>query len=136
MSTKCIFTEATDVIHAVTREKPIMSRDRNWNCGRDRVTCYTSHSVVHPPGGESLPFQTFTMYQSVLQRVGSIPELLDLIFDHLDPTFNANNAVVCKVWSEVARDKLWREVCSPTRLLSILAPISTFTGVSSMVVIV
>lgn len=75
-----------------------------------------------------------TMYQSVLQRVCSIPELLDLVFDHLDPNSNVNNAVVCKVWSEVARDKLWREVSSPRRLLSILAPISVFTGVSGVVV--
>lgn len=75
------------------------------------------------------------MYQSVLQRVSSIPELLDLIFDNLDPTSNANNVVVCKVWSEVARDKLWREVYNPRRLLSILAPISVFTGVSGTVII-
>ncbi|KAF9653762.1 hypothetical protein BDM02DRAFT_3177605 [Thelephora ganbajun] len=68
------------------------------------------------------------MYQSVIQRVGSIPELLDIVFDHLDHASNANNAVVCKVWSEVARDKLWREVCNPTQLLSILAPISDLTG--------
>ena len=70
------------------------------------------------------------MYQSTLQRVCSIPELLDLIFDHVDPASNANNAVVCKVWSEVARDKLWREVGNPTQLLSILAPVSAFTNVS------
>lgn len=75
------------------------------------------------------------MYQSAIQRVGSIPELLDLIFDQLDHSSNANNAVVCKVWSEVAHDKLWREVCNPKQLLSILAPISTFTGVSDMAAI-
>jgi len=75
------------------------------------------------------------MYQSVLQRVISIPELLDLIFDHVDPVSNANNAVVCKVWSEVARDKLWREVCNPRQLLSILAPVSTFTNVSGLIMV-
>jgi hypothetical protein len=74
------------------------------------------------------------MYQSVIQRVGSIPELLDLIFDYLDPPSNANNAVVCKVWSEVARDQLWREVRDPRQLLSILAPISTSTGVCDVIV--
>ena len=74
------------------------------------------------------------MYQSVVQRVGSIPELLDLIFDHLDPGSNVNNAVVCKVWSEVACDKLWREVRDPRRLLSVLAPISNL-GVSSISVV-
>lgn len=72
------------------------------------------------------------MYQSVLQRVGST-ELLDHIFDHLDSTSNANNAVVCKVWSEVARDKLWREVSNPRQLLSILAPISVSTGVCGVI---
>ena len=75
------------------------------------------------------------MYQSVLQRVGSIPELLDLIFDHLGPISNVNNVVVCKAWSEVARDRLWREVRNPRRLLSILAPISALTGVSGVVII-
>lgn len=74
------------------------------------------------------------MLKSVIQRVCSIPELLDLIFGHLDPSSNANNAVVCKVWSEVARDKLWLEVCNLRQLLSILAPIST-TGVSAVVVV-
>ena len=72
------------------------------------------------------------MDQSALQLVGSIPELLELIFNDLDPTSNANNAVVCKLWSEVARDTLWREVSDPRRLLSILAPISILSGVSSM----
>jgi hypothetical protein len=74
------------------------------------------------------------MLKSVIQRVCTIPELLDIIFDHLDPSSNANNAVVCKIWSEVARDKLWSEVCNPRQLLSILAPIST-TGVSAFVVV-
>ena len=75
------------------------------------------------------------MYQSAPQRVGSIPELLDLIFDHVDPASNANNAVVCKAWSEVARDKLWWEVSNPRQLLSILAPISTFTNVSGLIMV-
>ena len=125
ISTLCIYTtgcmlgKTADAIHAVTREKPTLGS--RVELLRDRaVTCY------HPP------FQTPTMYQSVLQRVSSMPELLDLIFDHLDPTSNVNNVVVCKGWSEVARDKLWREVHYPRRLLSILAPISALTGVSSV----
>ena len=65
------------------------------------------------------------MDQPALQRVSSIPELLELIFDDPDPTSNVNNTVVCKVWSEVARDTPWREVSDPRRLLSILAPILT-----------
>ncbi|KAF9788175.1 hypothetical protein BJ322DRAFT_1209250 [Thelephora terrestris] len=64
------------------------------------------------------------MFQSVVQRVCFIPELLCLIFDHLDLSSNACNAVVCKAWSEVARDKLWWEVSGPRQLLSILAPIT------------
>lgn len=119
----------TDAIHVVTREKP--ARISVGVVTRSRVTC-NSLLLLLPPSGTP-PFQTFAMYQSALQRVGSIPELLDLIFDHLDPTSNVNNAVVCKIWSEVARDKLWREVCNPRQLLSILAPISIFTGVSGAV---
>ena len=91
--------------------------DIGWNS--HAVTCY---------------HQTSAMYQSVLQRVSSMPELLDIIFDHLDPTSNVTNVVVCKGWSEVARDKLWREVHYPRRLLSILAPISVLTGVSSVAI--
>lgn len=80
------------------------------------------------------PFETLVMFKSVIQHVCSIPELLNIIFDHLGPSSNANNALVCKVWSEVALDKLWSEVCNPRQLLSILAPIST-TGVSATVVV-
>ena len=101
-------------------------------CYRDRGSRATTHSFILPPSGLPL-LHSFAMYQSVIQRVGSIPELLDIIFDHLDPPSNANNAVVCKVWSEVARDKLWREVYNPRHLLSILAPISTFAGVSCVI---
>lgn len=74
------------------------------------------------------------MFKSVIQRVCSIPELLDIVFDHLDPSSNAKNAIVCKLWSEVARDKLWLEVRDPRQLLSILAPISN-AGVSAVVVV-
>lgn len=101
-----------------------------WDC-----CAIVSHvSQLIPSSAPTSPFETLTMYQSVLQRVCSTPQLLDLIFDHLDPASNVNNAIVCKIWSEVARDKLWQEVRSPRRLLSILAPISVFTGVSGVVI--
>ena len=118
----------TDAIHVVTREKS--SRLSGRIVTRSRVTCHSPFLLLLAQWHTAVP--TFAMYQSVTQRVGSIPELLDLIFDHLDPTSNFNNAVVCKIWSEVARDKLWWEVCNPRRLLSILAPIPMFTGVSSV----
>jgi hypothetical protein len=35
----------------------------------------------------------------------------------------------------VALDKLWREVCNPRQLLSILAPISIFPGVSGAIMV-
>jgi len=127
--TECVPAKMADAIHFLTREKP--TRRCRMELLRDRESRATTHS----PFTRTPPFETLTMYQSVLQRVCSIPELLDLIFDHIDPTSNVNNAIVCKVWSEVARDKLWREVCGPRRLLSILAPISDSTGVSGVVII-
>lgn len=93
----------------------------------------TATQFFPPPSGPP-PSQIPPMFQSVVQRVCSIPELLDLIFDHLDSSSNVNNLVVCKAWSEVARDKLWWEVCNPRQLLSILAPISA-AGVSTIVVV-
>ena len=67
--------------------------------------------------------RTFPMLQSV-QRVCSTPAPPDLIFDHLDPSSNASNMVICKAQSEVARDKVWWEVSDSGQPLSILAQIS------------
>ena len=119
-ATRCVLGKTASAIHVVTREKSPLGSRIEFSCG---------HVL------SSTPSQASAMYQSVLQRVSSMPELLDIIFDHLDPTSNVNNVVVCKGWSEVARDKLWREVHCPRRLLSILAPISVLTGVSGVATI-
>ncbi|KAF8637721.1 hypothetical protein AX17_002624 [Amanita inopinata Kibby_2008] len=58
-----------------------------------------------------------------MQRVLCIPELLDMIFSYLDLSSNATNARVCKRWSDVALDTLWREVEDIYRLCSLLAPL-------------
>lgn len=62
-------------------------------------------------------------YTSVAHRVMSIPELLELVFDHLDRTSNASNASVCKTWHHIALDTLWREVDNIHMLFSHLAPL-------------
>ncbi len=58
-----------------------------------------------------------------MQRVMGIPELLDLIFNMLDRSSNAKMARVCKKWSSVALDVLWREVDDLHQLFSLLAPL-------------
>ncbi|KAH9940136.1 uncharacterized protein BXZ73DRAFT_43088, partial [Epithele typhae] len=57
------------------------------------------------------------------RRVLAIPELLELVFVHLEDADNAMNALVCKAWSEVALDLLWREVDDLEQAFSLLAPI-------------
>ncbi|KAJ7637620.1 hypothetical protein DFH06DRAFT_1054123 [Mycena polygramma] len=56
-------------------------------------------------------------------RVLDIPELLDMIFSFLDDPSNASNASVCKRWSDIALDKLWRELDDLHRLFGILKPL-------------
>lgn len=56
------------------------------------------------------------------QRVLEIPEIVELIFSFLDDESNANNAAVCRRWSELALNILWREVKGVHRLFSLLAP--------------
>ncbi|KAJ7127121.1 hypothetical protein C8R44DRAFT_874200 [Mycena epipterygia] len=58
-----------------------------------------------------------------INRVLDIPELLDMIFGFLDDPSNAANASVCKRWSEIALDTLWREVDDLHRLFAILGPL-------------
>jgi len=57
-------------------------------------------------------------------RVLCIPELLDMVFQYLDPCSNAMNARVCKIWSEIALDSLWKEVDDLKRLFNLLAPLA------------
>lgn len=56
-------------------------------------------------------------------RVLFVPELLDMIFGYLDASDNAGNARVCRRWSDVALDTLWRDVEDLSRLFSLLAPL-------------
>ena len=124
----------TDATHAVTCEKPDSPRQCSDRIlARSRSTCHNQFFLFLVPPSPIPPFQTLAMLKSVVQRVCSIPELLHFIFDHLDSSSNVNNALVCKLWSEVARDKLWFEVRNPRRLLSILAPISAI-GVGAVAV--
>ncbi|KAJ7716728.1 hypothetical protein DFH07DRAFT_762332 [Mycena maculata] len=62
-------------------------------------------------------------WTSPTNRVLDIPELLDMVFGFLDHPSNAANASVCKRWSEIALDTLWREVDDLHRLFGILGPL-------------
>jgi len=52
----------------------------------------------------------------------SIPELLHNTFSFMNTKENAINARVCKQWSEVALDLIWREVTSLPQLSNLLGP--------------
>lgn len=58
-----------------------------------------------------------------MHRVLAIPELLDMVFRFLDDGSNTSNARVCRQWSEIALDTLWREVNDLYRLFGLLAPL-------------
>lgn len=60
---------------------------------------------------------------SSMHRVFGIPELLDMVFGFLDDASNASNARVCRKWSNMALDTLWRDVNDLNRLFSLLAPL-------------
>ncbi|KAI6026073.1 hypothetical protein EDC04DRAFT_2573601 [Pisolithus marmoratus] len=60
----------------------------------------------------------------VASRIFHIPELLHLMFSFLDKKSNVSNACVCKFWSDIALDAIWRDVDGLIQLLSILKPIS------------
>jgi F-box-like len=68
-------------------------------------------------------------FHSRMHPVLSIPELLDLIFSFMGRTSNTNNACVCKQWSEVALDNVWREVDDLHLLFSVLTPMRAVRGV-------
>jgi hypothetical protein len=69
-------------------------------------------------------------------RVLFIPELLDIIFNFLDRDANVANACVCKRWSEIALDVVWKEVDDLLHLFRLLKPIvhqeDTFEYVSGL----
>ena len=57
-------------------------------------------------------------------RVLFIPELLDIVFSFLDRDANVANACVCKRWSQIALDVVWKEVDDLIQLFRLLKPIS------------
>ena len=59
-----------------------------------------------------------------MHRVLRIPELLQIIFSILDLPSNTVNARVCKQWSDIALDILWREIDDLYLLFRILAPLT------------
>ncbi|TFK87886.1 hypothetical protein K466DRAFT_645714 [Polyporus arcularius HHB13444] len=63
-----------------------------------------------------------SLYVTIIQRVLTIPELLEMIFSFLEKGDLSRNALVCKAWSEVALDILWRDVDDLPRMLHLLAP--------------
>ena len=63
-----------------------------------------------------------------MHRVFGIPELLDMVFRFLDDASNASNVRVCRQWSEIALDTLWRDVNDLHRLFGLLAPLQRPDG--------
>ncbi|KAH8109617.1 hypothetical protein DFH11DRAFT_1730892 [Phellopilus nigrolimitatus] len=59
---------------------------------------------------------------SGLQRVLAVEELLDVIFDFATRDTKARCARVCKSWSNVALDSLWKSMDSVRPALSLLSP--------------
>ncbi|EKM50865.1 uncharacterized protein PHACADRAFT_151262 [Phanerochaete carnosa HHB-10118-sp] len=53
-----------------------------------------------------------------------VPELLALVFSHLDNRNLARAARVCRQWADVALDTLWHTVTDLRPLLSLLAPLT------------
>ncbi|KAG9312423.1 hypothetical protein JVU11DRAFT_6806 [Chiua virens] len=57
-------------------------------------------------------------------RVLFIPELLDIVFSFVDKDANITNACVCKRWSDIALDVVWKDVDDLIHLFRLLKPIS------------
>ena len=60
--------------------------------------------------------------ENVVTRIVFIPELLHIIFGFLSKKHNVSNACVCKLWSEIALDTIWREMCNLVYLFKALKP--------------
>ncbi|THH01643.1 hypothetical protein EW145_g6874 [Phellinidium pouzarii] len=60
---------------------------------------------------------------SYAERVFYVPELLRSILSFADAHSQSRCARVCKKWSNIALDVLWRELRSPTPLISLLSPL-------------
>ncbi|TDL16797.1 hypothetical protein BD410DRAFT_901830 [Rickenella mellea] len=63
-----------------------------------------------------------------MHRALTIPELLDIIFSSTNELANARAVSVCKTWSGVARDALWRDVRGLHRLFCLLAPVIRYSS--------
>lgn len=61
--------------------------------------------------------------EAAVHRVLAIPELLDIIFTSQDRQSNINNSLVCKQWTGIALDNIWREVDNLPHLFHLLAPL-------------
>ena len=64
-------------------------------------------------------------YETTTMRVLAIPEIIELIMSFLDKKDNVNNACVCRRWSDIALDCVWRNVDDITQLLRLLAPLDS-----------
>ncbi|EIW78085.1 hypothetical protein CONPUDRAFT_129128 [Coniophora puteana RWD-64-598 SS2] len=62
-------------------------------------------------------------FRPASHRVLFVPELLEFIFSYLDREDNVNNACVCKQWSTIGLDMLWRNVDNIFQLFNALCPI-------------
>lgn len=78
------------------------------------LEAYLSRTFMAPPPPGFGP--------TTQQRVLEIPEILELVFCFLDDKSNTNNVTVCKRWSELALNIIWREVSDVQRLFGLLAP--------------
>ncbi|KAH7886717.1 hypothetical protein F5I97DRAFT_1869635 [Phlebopus sp. FC_14] len=67
--------------------------------------------------------QPVELSSNACRRALFTPELLDLIFTYLDRTTNVTNACVCKQWSDIALDHVWRNVDDLLQLFRILKSI-------------
>ncbi|TDL23874.1 hypothetical protein BD410DRAFT_767699 [Rickenella mellea] len=61
-----------------------------------------------------------------MHRALTIPEVLDIIFSSTDELANARSVSVCKTWSGVALDTLWRDVSGLRRLFGLLASVNEY----------
>lgn len=69
-----------------------------------------------------------------MHRVLNIPELLDMVFSFLEPESNAINARICRRWSEIALDALWRDVRDVQLLFGLLVPLRVCGGKDELLV--
>ena len=62
-------------------------------------------------------------YESTTSRVLGIPEILEIIFSFMDEEDNKRNACVCKRWSDIALNHLWKEMYGLGQLFRLLGPL-------------